>query len=399
MVLGVFNQTLGLPSVNVISVDVDTDKIILEIECVNGSSTCPDCGEACEQVHEVITKKVRDRSVFGKQCWLHLHHRRFFCENCDRTFMERLSWLHPYERYTKRFAKWVEKWGNELDLTSVSKIVGIGYKVGERLMLATGYALHTAKICNLPTRLGIDEFAYKKGKKDYGVVLASRSDIVQVLPSRKEPELRRFFSSITIEARERVDTFTMDMWNTFINLVEEFFPKAAIVIDRFHVMRQMNKVLDKIRKTVQRQLSENVRKEIKGMRWKLLKNYENLNGEEKKLLKNAFTHSTTLHKAYLRKEEFRQIFEKNTDKNKAAKQLEAWMQKASTIKHRSMTTLLKTLHKRKSYILNYFNHYDNNGFMEGIINKVKLIKRKAYGMTNFTHLAQRIMLAFNTPTP
>ena len=184
------------------------------------------------------------------------------------------------------------------------------------------------------------------------------------------------------------------MWSNVINLVEEFFPNAAIVIDRFHVQKQLNKAVDKVRKTAQRTLSKEERKELKGLRWIILKNNDTLDEEERLLLKKAFRYSTTLRQAYLRKEEFRGIFEKHTDKNKAARQLENWIAKTSAIHRRSITTFLKTLSKRKPYILNYFNRLESNGFMEGIMNKVKLIKRKAYGMTNFGHLRTRILLSF-----
>lgn len=385
---------LELPNVKVVSVETSTDEIIIEVECVNGTVKCSVCGYECNSIHSIKVKKVKDLPILKKKCFIKFHHRRFYCSRCDKTFMERLSWVDQYERYTLRYADWVAEAGKEIDVKKAACLLGVGYKVVERIVYYRGKDLQLPEHDSFPERFGIDEFANKKGKKDYCVAIASREKLLHILPSRKEESLRAFFSRIKQTAREKVAVVSMDMWNTFINLVEEFFPNAAIVIDRFHVMGQMNKVVDKIRKSVQKQQSDEERKELKGLRWVVLKNNEDISCEEQMLLKKAFSCSEKLHKVYLRKEEFRRIFEKNTSRKKAERQLNEWIQRAVKIRHRQMTTFLKTVEKRKNYILNYFNHYDNNGFMEGIINKIKNIIRRHYGLANFTHLKHRIMLSF-----
>lgn len=308
--------------------------------------------------------------------------------------MERLSWVDEYERYTSRYAEWVAKAGKEIDVMSLAKLIEERYKVIERIIYYRDRELILPPYDEFPESFGLDEFAYKKGKKDYGVIIASHEKIWHILPSRKEERLREFFSNIKRSIREKVLRVSMDMWATFINLVEEFFPNAAIILDRFHVMKQLNKAVDKIRKSAQRFLSKEERKELKGSRWIILKNKDKLSEDEILLLKRAFSYSEMLHKAYLRKEDFRRIFEKNTDKEKARLQLDEWIEKAQKIKHRSMTTFLKTLDNRKEYILNYFDYRESNGFMEGIMNKVKTIKRQHYGFTNFMHLKHKLMLSF-----
>lgn len=389
-----WEEFLELPSIKVLKVENKGDRLIIEVECTNGSAECPRCGKQCNQVHSTHEKLIKDLPILKKKCFIKVHHRRFYCKNCDKTFMERLSWLAPYEQYTDRYAEWVDEAGKEIDVKKAAKLLKESYKVVEHIVYYRKKDLELSPPDKLPNKFGIDEFAYKKGKKDYGVVIGKKGQAIDVLPSRKEPVLRSYFSSIKKEVREKVEVVTMDMWNTFINLVEEFFPNASIVNDRFHVMKQMNKVLDKVRKSTQKQLSKEENKQLKGLRWILLKNKEDLDKKQLNLLDKAYSFSPTLHKVHLRKEEFQAIFEKNTDKAKAKKQLENWIIKASKIKHRSMSTFIKTLNKRKEYILNYFNHYDNNGFMEGIVNKIKTIKRQHYGMTNFGHFRQRILLSF-----
>jgi transposase len=389
-----WTEVLALPSVRVLGTEKQSDRMIFEVEFTNGSATCPECNRECTQIHAVKLKRVKDLHIMKFKCFIRFHHRRFYCTYCDKTFMERLNWVDHYERYTSRYAEKVAIVGRDLDVKKTANLLDEQYRVVERIVYYREKEINIPEMQELPSHLGIDEFAYRKGKKDYGVVLATKGNVCHVLPSRKEPALRAFFSKITASVRESVVSITMDMWNTFINLAEEFFPNAAIVIDRFHVMKLLNKAVDKVRKTVQKTLTKEERKKLKGLRWILLRNHDTLKYEEYELLKKAFTYSPTLHKVYLRKEEFRNIFEKNTDKKKAEHQLDEWIQKASTIQHRSMTTFLKTLAKRKKYILNYFNHYESNGFMEGIMNKIKTIKRQHYGIPTFAHLKRKIMMSF-----
>jgi transposase len=386
---------LELPNIKVVDVRLEPGNITFHVECVNGTASCPRCGTKCASIHSQTKKKVKDLPILKRKCFIMFQHRRFICPKCNETFMERLQWVDQHERYTSRYAEWVAEAGKELDVKKAAKLVGESYKVVERIVYYRSKELELPLYGNFPERFGIDEFSYKRGKKDYGVVIGSAEGKVHhVLPSRKEENLRNFFSRIGKNARDRVASVTVDMWNTFINLIEEFFPNARIVNDRFHVMKLMNKVVDKVRKSVQKQLSEEERKELKGLRFVLLKNREDLQEEEELLLRKAFSYSEKIHKAYLRKEEFRNIFEKNTSRKKAEQQLDTWMVKSAKVKHRCMTTFLKTLRKRKEYVLNYFESRESNGFMEGIVNKVKTVLRQHYGFTNFGHLRTKILLSF-----
>lgn len=386
---------LELPNVKVVNVRLDPGTITFQVECVSGTANCPNCGSKCASIHSRTEKKVKDLPILKRKCYIKFSHRRFHCPKCNQTFTERLQWVDQYEHYTSRYADWVAEAGKELDVKKAAKLTGESYKVVERIVYYRSKELELPLYEEFPERFGIDEFSYKRGKKDYGVVIGSAEGKAHhVLPSRKEESLRNFFSRITRSAREKVVSVTMDMFTTFINLVEEFFPNARIVNDRFHVMKLTNKVVDKVRKSVQKKLSEQERKELKGLRFVLLKNREDLKEEEEFLLRKAFSHSEKIRKVYLRKEEFRNIFEKNTDRRKAEQQLSGWMVKASKVKYRSMTTFLKTLEKRKDYVLNYFISRESNGFMEGIMNKVKTVLRQHYGFTNFGHLATKVLLSF-----
>lgn len=389
-----WEELLELPSIKVTKVENQSSKLLIYLEFTNGSAVCPRCGSNCDQRHSSREKIIKDLPILKKKLYLKFSHRRFYCKNCDKTFMERISWLAPYEHYTTRYADWVDEAGKEIDVKKVANLLKEKYKVVERIIYYRNKTLDLAPQNKLPKRFGIDEFSYRKGKKDYGVAIGKKGKLIDILPSRKEQSLRKYFSSIDKKIRESVEVVTMDFWSTFNNLAAEFFPNAAIVNDRFHVMGLMNKVVDKIRKTVQKKLGKHENKELKGLRWILLKNKENLDDDQLALLKKSYGYSSILHKAHLRKTEFRYIFEKNTDKKKAEFQLDEWITKAEKIKHRSMTTFLKTLKKRKQNVLNYFDHLENNGFMEGIVNKIKTIKRQHYGMTNFGHFRKKVLLSF-----
>ena len=155
---------------------------------------------------------------------------------------------------------------------------------------------------------------------------------------------------------------------------------AEIVIDRFHFFGQMNKALDNVRKQLRRQNPDN--DTLKGIKWLLLKNPDKLTAEHKHQLERVFHEFPTLEQAYMMKNELRSIFESDMDRQNAQSKIEQWALKAKDMNNRYINKFLNTLENWKEYALNYFNDRISNGIVEGINNKIKLIKRMAFGFRN-----------------
>lgn len=173
------------------------------------------------------------------------------------------------------------------------------------------------------------------------------------------------------------------MWGGFPKVVEQVFPHAVIVIDRFHVMKAVNQELNKIRK--QSKVSG------RGSRSLLLKNGKDLTIEQKAKLEAILKTSKRLRKAYQWKEDFRAIYERPLTVEEGKRQLKEWLRKARVIYSEAVTTIQSHL----DGISNYFENRTTSGAMEGINNRIKLIKRQAYGFVNFNNFRERLLACFS----
>jgi len=186
-----------------------------------------------------------------------------------------------------------------------------------------------------------------------------------------------------LQLREQVEEVSVDMWGGFPKVVQEVFPNARIVFDRFHVMKPVNEELNKVRKQAQMTL--------KGSKFILLKNGVDLTEEQKVKLADILEHSKRLKLAYELKEEFRNIFERSQTVEAGKEQLLAWLKKARSV----YCDVLTTIRNHLDGICNYFLHRTTSGVMEGINNRIKLIKRQAYGFVNFDNFWARLLACFS----
>ena len=186
-----------------------------------------------------------------------------------------------------------------------------------------------------------------------------------------------------LELREQVEEVSIDMWGGFPKVVQEVFPNAVIVIDRFHVMKAVNEELNKIRKQVG--------VFDRGSKFILLKNGQDLTTEETQKLEVILKRSKRLRQAYQWKEEFRAIYEQPLTVEEGKHNIKQWLHKVRTIYSDVVTTIRTHL----DGICNYFRNRTTNGVMEGINNRIKLIKRQAYGFVNFDNFRERILACFS----
>jgi len=179
--------------------------------------------------------------------------------------------------------------------------------------------------------------------------------------------------------REKIEEVTVDMWGGFPKVIEKVFPNAVIVIDRFHVMKAVKEELNKIR----RQVGVFDR----GSKFIFLKNGKDLTSEQTEKLGQLLQRSKRLEKAYRWKEEFRAIYEQPLTVEEGKGQIQEWLSKARAVYSEAITTI----HNHLDGICNYFRNRTTSGAMEGINNRIKLIKRQAYGFVNFNNFRERLL--------
>ena len=393
----ILQQILEIPNTKITSIKQNENELHVFLECTNESAVCPVCNMKCDTVHEIKEKKeVRDCAVFGKKCFLHFTHRRFECSRCNKTFMERLNWIDSYGRYTQRYADWLSKYGLKMDLKNLSKLENIGYSTVERIVKNKNFPYLFPDKENFPVNAGIDEFAQKKGRSNFCVLIANNDTKkpFDILSSREENTLESYFSSIPEETRAKNKSFTVDMWGSYIKQIKKHFPNSEIIIDRFHVMKCLNKCIDKTRRRLQKLIAKDRSEKLKDLRWIILKNNKDLTKEEKDKLKFAFECSNGIKEMYELKEAIRAVFEMKISKESARKKLRKLIEQAHDINDKSIKSFIKTYNTFEDYILNYFKNRRSNGLIEGINNKIKLIKRMAYGMPNFINFSARILSTF-----
>jgi transposase len=186
-----------------------------------------------------------------------------------------------------------------------------------------------------------------------------------------------------LEVREGVEEVSVDMWEGFPKVIESVFPKARIVYDRFHVMKAVNRELNRLR----------IKLKVTGRKIKyfLLRNGESLEEEERKELEKITKEHPLLQIAYEIKEKLREIYEKRQTVKGGTREIQKWLRGASVI-YRESASMIKA---HLEGVCNYFAHRTTNGVAEGINTKIKLIKRQGYGFSNFENFRLRLLAAFD----
>jgi transposase len=249
--------------------------------------------------------------------------------------------------------------------------------------------------------LGLDEIALKKGHRDFVVIVTAQLPdghlvILGVLPDREKVTVKRFLTSIPAPLRETIETLCTDMYPGYINAAREVLRHVRIVIDRFHVAEQYRAAADTVRKQelkrLKRELPPADYQQLKGSLWAFRKNQADLSPAEQTVLARLLGYSVELAAAHLLREELTAIFEHVSSLAQAQTELRAWQER---VRHSGLTcfdTFLNTLDHWWTEITNYFVHRDSSGFVEGLNNKIKVLKRRCYGLFNLGHLFQRIFL-------
>jgi transposase len=249
--------------------------------------------------------------------------------------------------------------------------------------------------------LGLDEISLKKGHADFVVIVTARLNderlaILGVLENREKDTVIAFLRSIPIRLLKTIHTVCTDMYEGFTEAVREEVTSARLVIDRFHVTRKYRDGVDSLRKSELRRLKEALTHEeyaqLKGSIWALRKKQVDLKSEERKVLRILFSHSPKLKLAHTLECQLTAIFDGNISQPAAKRKIKAWMKRVEKSELTCFNDFLKTLSNWWEEITNFFHHRANSGFVEGFNNKIKILKRRCYGLYNLKHIFQRIYL-------
>lgn len=401
---------LDLPDVTVLKTEMNKrGDYIITVESSKQQIECRECGREIEQFHGYgrwIT--LRHLPILGHVVWIRIRPKRYQCSYCDNqpTTTERPSWYERKSPHTKAYDDYLLKCLINSTVEDVSHKEMVGYDAVEgTLERRIECRVNWSEFEELGT-IGMDEIAMRKGKRDFALIITTqqadgRVAILAVLPDRKKASARQFLDSIPEHLRRTIKTVCTDMWDGYINAAKEFAQAHAdvsldIVIDRFHVAKNYRDCVDKLRKQevrrLKKELSEAQYNEIKGVMWACRKNNVNLNAQERQKLRRLFDYAPKLKLAYSFREELTSIFQLPLSRKQALIRLQTWQNKVQESGLTCFKTFLTTLNNWREEIANYFVKRLSSGFVEGLNNKIKTIKRRCYGLSNVAHLFQRIYL-------
>src|SRR5918997_798755 len=359
-------QLLNIPGIRVLSVRVEAHSITCEIESTQGYSLCHRCGQKATEFHGYDQAlELRHLPLCGRPVILRLRPKRYRCRYCEGavTTTERADWYDAKAGCTKAYADFL------------------------LLELVNGT---------------LQDVATKQGVTYDFVTLVSAHDeqgrpiVLAVLKGREKKTLVDFLKTIPRRLQATIKEVCTDLYEGFINAVEEVLPQAKIVADRFHVTKLYRAAVDELRKTELKALKGVLTKEecagLKGVLWAFRKRREHLAPEEHALLDRLFEASPLLRKAYNLREKLTRILDKEHSKKSGRRAIRRWMAQVIDSGLECFDTFLSTLEKRMDLITNYFISRSSSGWVEGLNNKIKVLKRRSYGVKNLGNLFRRIWL-------
>jgi len=340
------------------------------------------------------TRRVRDLACADTRIYLEIEVRRVHCRCCGTVKRERLDFLADNPLYTKRFAHYVGRRCASAAIKAVAKELHLDWhtvkELDKQYMRAQLDRIGTPG----PKAIGIDEISIRKGHT-YRIVV---SDLLRGRPiwfggvDRSQASMMQFYDWLGETKAKRIRLAVMDMWKPFRTVTNEKAPQAAILFDKFHVMRHLGEALDQVRKSEYARLTGKDRRYIKGQKYTLLSHRENLDLDGRKALKTLLAANKRLNTAYLLKESFGQLWSYERE-GWARRFFENWRASLKWQRLAPYEKFAEMIERHWDGIAAYCQPENkvSLGFVEGLNNKIRVIQRRAYGLRDEEYLRLKIL--------
>ena len=341
----------------------------------------------------VFLRQLRSVPIGHKPVLLHVDVPRVQCCDCNCTRRINLVIADHRRSYTRAFARYVIDLTKMMTLRDVAMFLRIGWDCVKEILKN-----HLTKRFSKPRLrharyLAIDEIHVGQKQKYLTIVMDQERGAVLFVGDGKGADALEAFWCRLAQSRARIQAVATDMGQAYISAVLEHLPGVPLVFDHFHVVKLMNDALTNIRRDLHSELQDVMHKEVlKGTRWILLKNPENLSSErdEYARLQEALKLNEPLATAYYMKEELRQFW-RQPDKRTAEIAIDSWVSRALSSGIRDLIRVGKTVASLRYGILNWYDHPISSGRMEGTNNKIKVLKRRSYGYRDMEFFKLRIL--------
>lgn len=362
---------------------------IVDIELWRKPQICPHCGQLTTAVHDYRVQEIKDIPILDKNTIYRLRKRRYRCE-CGKRFAEQNTFLPRYHRMTNRLAFYVlQALKDVCSFTSVARRVNLSTPTVIRIFNLVNYP----HISSLPEVVAFDEFKGNTWGEKYQCIVTDPDTgvVLDILPKRYSHYLSQYFKNVD---RSNVKFFVSDMWKTYADFASIYFKNAVQIVDKYHWIRQGLWAFEAVRKEEQKKFSKTHRIYFKRSKLLLTKRFNSLSDEQKQRVNVMLYASVGISSAYFLKEQFLKIFDCK-DKTTAKKLMSDWILDAQNSGIPAFFNCAKTMINWSTGILNSLDLPYTNGFTEGCNNKIKVLKRNAYGYKNFERFRNRILHIFS----
>lgn len=358
---------------------------------------CSGCGRWVRGLHDVRVRTVRDLPILEAETWLVVPRYRVECSRCGPR-LEALEWLAPYARVSRRLAESVARLCAMLPIKHVAEFYGLGWdavKAIDKTWLKE--SLGPVDLSQIEV-IALDEFALHRGQR-YATLIVDprRKRVLWVGHGRAQEDLRPFFELLGPEGCARLKAAVMDMWDPYAAAIRRWCPNAEIVYDRFHVMAlYAREVIDRVRIDEANRLRDDrtARRLVKGSRWLLLRRPEHLRAEQDRIrLQELLEANRALMTVYVLKEDLSRLWECRS-REAAAALFDGWIERAQESGITSLIRFVKKLRRHFHGILAHCRWPLNTSLLEGMSNKIKVVKRMAYGFRDHEYFFLKIRAAF-----
>ena len=346
----------------------------------------------------LVPRQFRTLPIGGRAVFLNLPIQRLRCFDCGKVRQAKLSFADEKRSYTHSFERYALELLQHTTIKAVANHLGVGWDAVKEMQKRR---LHTRfskpKLKHLK-RIAIDEISIGRGHRYLTVVLdLDNGAVVFVGEGKGADSLLPFFKRLR-GSHARIKAVATDMSPAYTAAVRDHLPRATHVFDRFHVVKLFNERFSLFRQELQREAEGPLQKKVlKGTRWLLLKNPENLDDkhDERKRLEEALTLNKPLATVYYMKEDLRQIWDQQ-DKSAARVFIDDWIARAQSSGIRMLQKFAVTLAEHRSGILNYYDCPITTGALEGTNNKIKTMQRQAYGFRDHEFFKLKIYALHET---
>ena len=369
---------LNLPKWEVTSVKESANDYRVEATYSETPTYCPRCHHQFPKLYRHGTREqlLMDLPSNGKRVGIVLDRVRFRCQECEQTFLQPLPDVDEGRQMTRRLVRYIEEQSVTRTFTAVAGDVGVDEKTVRNLFRAYVARLDAATVFDTPQRMGIDEVHLLRKPRCVLTNLTERT-IIGVLEKRDKKSVLAHLKGMP--DADRVKLVTMDMWRPYYDSVREAFPGAAVVIDKFHVVRMASVAMEQVRKSLRAGLEAKVRRRLMHDRFILLRRPHDLTDEQKETMAGWFKVFPTLAEAYRLKEDFYAIY----DIPKKSDALAAYEEWERSITDRELLTayrpLLTAVLNWREAIFAYWQHRATNALTEALNGIAKHVERAGRG--------------------